>query len=186
MAGEDSSTGGLAGRYATALLELADEQKALDAVAADLGGLKELIAESEDLRRLLTSPLYSREQQSAALGPILDKAGVNPLTRRFLMVVAQNRRLFALPRMIDAFLSELARRRGEVPAEVTTAHALTDEQRNALVDTLNRSVGGKVRMSEKVDPALLGGLVVRVGSRMIDGSLRGKLQRLQLAMKGTA
>ncbi|MGF1611324.1 MAG: F0F1 ATP synthase subunit delta [Kiloniellales bacterium] len=184
MAGEHSAVSGLAGRYASALLELAEDKHELDSVAADLRGLQQLIDDSEDLRRLLRSPLYSREQQAKALSAIIVKAGVGDLTRRFVLIVAQNRRLFALPQMITAYLAELARRRGEVTAEVTAARPLSDAQQSKLTETLRRSVGAKVQVDLKVDPALIGGLVVRVGSRMIDSSLRTKLQKLQLAMKG--
>ncbi len=184
MAGEDTSLSGLAGRYALALLELADEKRELDSVAEDLRGLKGVLAESEELRRLIRSPLFSREQQSAAMAAVLDKAGVGELTRRFVLLVARNRRLFALPQMIHAYLAELARRRGEVSAQVTSATALSDAQQRALVETLRAEVGSKVQVEVKVDPGLIGGLIVRVGSRMIDNSLRSKLQRLQLAMKG--
>jgi F-type H+-transporting ATPase subunit delta len=184
LAGEDTSTGSLAGRYALALFELADEGQALDRVADDLKGVDRLLAESEDLQRLVSSPLYGREEQSKAMEVILERAGVSDLTRRFILVVAQNRRLFALPKMIRAFLAELARRRGEVRAEVTAASLLNEAQERALLETLSKSVGGKVQLEVKTDPSLLGGLVVKVGSRMIDTSLRNKLQRLQFAMKG--
>jgi len=184
LAGEDTSTGSLAGRYALALFELADERQALDQVANDLKGVDTLLAESEDLQRLVRSPLYGREQQARAMDEILTRAGASDLTKRFVLVVAQNRRLFALPKMIRAFLAELARRRGEVRAEVTAAAPLNEAQEKALLDTLSKSVGGKIQLELKTDPSLLGGLVVRVGSRMIDTSLKTKLQRLQFAMKG--
>ena len=180
----DSGTGGLAGRYALALLELADQNKELDPVAEDLRGLAAAIEESEDLQRLIRSPLFNRDQQSKAISAVLEKAGVGSLTRRFVLVVARNRRLFALPQIIRAYLSELARRRGEVTAEVVAARALNDEQQSALTEALRQAVGAKVQVDLKVDESLIGGLVVRVGSRMIDSSLRSKLQRLQLAMKG--
>lgn len=184
MAAEDTSLSGLAGRYARALLELAEEASVLDQVADDLGRLEAAIAESDDLRRLIASPLYGREQQGAVLGAVAEKLGVQDLTRRFVLLVAHNRRLFTLPRMIRAYLEELARRRGEVTAEVTSALALDAEQRRALTDALKAELGAKVRVDLKVDKSLLGGLIVRVGSRMFDSSLRNKLQRLQLAMKG--
>lgn len=184
MAGEDTGLSGLAGRYALALLELGDEKKELDAVAEDLRALKALIAESEDLRRMIASPLYSRDQQGKAMAAVLEKAGMGDLTRRFVLIVAQNRRLFALPQMIDAYLAELARRRGEITAQVTSARKLSDAQQEALAEALRKAVGGKVQVQLKVDQSLIGGLIVKVGSRMIDSSLRSKLQRLQLTMKG--
>ncbi len=185
MAVEDTGLSGLAGRYALALLELADERKQLDPVADDLRGLQAAIAMSEDLRRLIRSPVFTRAQQSQAMAAILDRAGAGELTRRFVLLVAHNRRLFALDRMIAAYLAELARRRGEITARVTSATTLNDEQQRTLLETLRREVGAKVQVEVEVDPSLIGGLIVRVGSRMIDNSIRSKLQRLQLAMKGT-
>lgn len=176
--------GGLAGRYASALLELAEANNALDKVADDLRGLKAAIDESEDLRRLLRDPVFTRDQQAGAMAAILDRAGVGDLTRRFVMVVARNRRLLALPRMIAAYLDVLAKRRGEARAEVTAAKALGDDQHDRLIDALRSAVGSKVRVEVKVDPGLIGGLIVKVGSRMVDTSLRTKLRKLQLAMKG--
>ncbi len=184
LAGGGTSVGGLAGRYALALYELADQAKQLDGVAEELRAFKDIIAESEDLQRLIGSPVFTREQQSKAMATILDKAEAGDLTRRFILVVADNRRLFALPQMIEAYLAELARRRGEITAEVTAARALSDGQQQALTDALRKSVGGKVQIDVEVDPALIGGLVVKIGSRMVDSSLRTKLQKLQLAMKG--
>lgn len=184
VASTDSGSSGLASRYAKALFELADEAKALDAVADDLRTLKSLLAESESLRRLVRSPVLSRDEQGRAIAAVLAKAGAAPLTRQFVGVAAANRRLFTLPGMINAYLAELARRRGEMTAEVTAAHALTDSQTKALTDQLKKAVGAKVSVNVSVDPSLLGGLVVKVGSRMIDSSLRTKLGKLQLAMKG--
>lgn len=184
MAGDNTSLSDLAGRYAAALLDLADEKKALDQVSADLQSLRAMIAESQDLRRLLNSPVITREERRKAMAAVMDRAGIGALTRNFVLVVARNHRLFALPAMIEAYLAELARRRGEITAQVTSARSLTDAQQAALLQSLRASVGGKVQLDLKVDPALIGGLIVRVGSRMIDSSLRSKLQRLQLAMKG--
>ncbi|MEO1190872.1 MAG: F0F1 ATP synthase subunit delta [Pseudomonadota bacterium] len=188
MAGDSESAevsvSGVAGRYALALLELADEQKALDAVAEDLRGLRGLMAESDDLVSLLRSPLFSREQQEKALAAIMDKAGIGDLTRKFVLVVARNRRLFALADMIGAYLSELARRRGEVTAHVVSAQPLSDGQVETLTESLRGSVGKNVKVETAVDADLLGGLVVRVGSRMVDASLKTKLMKLQQAMKG--
>ena len=184
MASEAATGSGLAGRYASALLDLADERKELDQVAAELGALKSAIADSEDLRRFIGSPLYGRDEQGKIMAAILDRAAAGDLTRRFVMVVAHNRRLFALPRMIDAFLAELARRRGEVTAQVVAAYDLSDTQKNALLAALRQAIGSKVQMDLRVDQGLIGGLVIKVGSRMIDTSLRSKLKRLELAMKG--
>ena len=184
MAGTDTSFGGLAERYASALFDLADSAKKLDVVADDFRALKGIIGESADLRRLLDSPIYSREQQTEAIQAILTKAGADDLTRRFALVTAENRRLFAFPAMIDAYLAELARRRGEVTAHVTAARALSEAEQTALAEALQKQVGGKINMDIKIDPSLLGGLVVRVGSRMIDSSIKNKLQRLKVAMKG--
>ena len=175
---------GLAGRYASALFELADEQQQLDGVAEELKQLRALVEESADLRHLITSPVIARDQQAKAMAALLEQAGAGDLTRRFVLVVAHNRRLFALPQIIRAYLAELSRRRGEVTAEVTSATALTASQEASLTEALRKAVGAKVQVDLKVDDSLLGGLVVKVGSRMIDSSLRTKLQKLQFAMKG--
>lgn len=184
MAARGTGPGGLAARYAAALFELAEEKKQLDQVAADLASLKAVIAGSGDLARLIRSPVLSRAEQSRALAAVLEKAGMSELVRRFVGLVAQNRRLFVLPDMIDAYLSQLAERRGEVTAEVVSARPLSDAQRDAVAAALRKAIGGKVAVAARVDPALIGGLVVKVGSRLIDSSLRTKLQRLQHAMKG--
>jgi F-type H+-transporting ATPase subunit delta len=174
----------LAGRYAAALFDLADEHKSLDEVADDLRSLQAAIDESEDLRAMIRSPLLSREDQAKGIAAVMEKLGLGGLAKRFVMVVAGNRRLFALPSMIDAYLSELARRRGEVTADVVSAHPLSEAQQGALAEALNKVVGGTVSVETRVDPNLIGGLVVRVGSRMFDSSLKTKLQKLQFAMKG--
>jgi F-type H+-transporting ATPase subunit delta len=184
LAAQDTGTAGLAARYAAALFELADEAKQLDAVAGDLRTVKALIAESPELRRLVRSPVLSRADQGRAFAVVLQRAGIGELVRRFIGLVAENRRLFALLDMIEAYLAELARRRGEVTATVTSATPLSEAQAAALADALRRAMGGKVAVTVKTDPGLIGGLVVKVGSRMIDSSLKSKLQRLQLAMKG--
>ncbi|MEM7169268.1 MAG: F0F1 ATP synthase subunit delta [Pseudomonadota bacterium] len=184
MAGEDTSLSGLAGRYALALLDLADEKKALDQVSDDLRSLRAAVLESDELGRFLRSPLYNRDQMAGVMSAVMEKVGVSDLTRRFVLVVAQNHRLFALVSIIDTYLAELARRRGEVTAHVTSARALSDQQRQSLTDALKSTVGANVQVDVEVDQSLIGGLIVRVGSRMIDSSLRTKLQRLQLAMKG--
>lgn len=179
-----SQSKGLAARYALALYELADDQKVLDDVAGDLAGLRQLMAEGEDFVRLIRSPVLSRADQSKGVGALCETFGAHALTAKFLGVLASNRRLFALPDMITEYLAELARRRGEVSADVTSAVALSDDEVAAVTESLRKVVGQKVSVNLTVDPSLIGGLIVRVGSRMIDSSLRTKLQRLQFAMKG--
>ena len=178
------TTGLIAERYASALYELADSAKALDQIAADLRSLKAMMSASADLVRLIRSPVLGRADQSKAVTALAEKAGFHDLTRRFLGTVAANRRLFTLSSVIEGFLAELARRRGEATADVTSAVSLTPAQTAALEEALRSVVGSKVTVDLKVDKSLIGGLVVRVGSRMIDTSLATKLRRLRLAMKG--
>jgi len=175
----------LAERYAAALFDLADERRMLDEVASDLRQLRAMLQASSDLMRLIRSPVLSRAQQGAAMGVVAERAELSPLVRDFLAVVARNRRLFAVPAMIEAFLAKLAARRGEVNAQVTAAQPLTEAQLAALNEQLRRSIGSRVSVEVQVDPGLIGGMIVKVGSRMVDGSVRSKLQRLQLAMKST-
>jgi len=184
VASSRSGATSIALRYATALFDLADESKALDQVADDLKVVKAAMAESDDLRRMIAAPGLTRNQQRGVMDAVLEKAGVSDLTRRFVGVVAANRRLFALPKMIETYLEELARRRGEIVADVTTASDLSDSQRDALVDQIKKAVGQSVSVNVTVDKDLLGGMIVQIGSRMIDFSLRTKLSKLQLAMKG--
>lgn len=181
-----SSSVGFAGRYATALYELADAQNNLDQVASDLSDFQGLIQENGDLQRLLRSPVLSREEQAAAMEAILEKAGANELTNNFIGVVVQNRRLFGLSNIIKSFLGLIAEKRGEATAEVVSAKELTDKQVKDLSASLKKAVGSDVAVETSVDPDLLGGLVVKVGSRMVDNSLKTKLQQLRLAMKGVA
>lgn len=185
MATDDAVTGGVAGRYASALFELAQERDELDQVNQDLGKFHALLQGSEDMSRLIKSPAFSAEEQERALGAVMDWAAVGATTNNFLKVVARNRRLFAAQDMVKAFRSLLASHRGEVVAEVNSAVALSDSQLAALKDKLKVSFGKDVRLDTKVDPSLLGGLVVRIGSRMIDSSLRTKLANLKVVLKGT-
>ena len=178
------SESGMAARYALALFELADEQRKLDAVADDLKALDAAIDENEDLRRMMASPVIGRAEQGQAIGALLQQAGADELTQRFVSVSAANRRLYALRDIIKAYLAELAKRRGEVTAEVTSAQSLSDEQARAVEQALQQVEGRNVALSMKVDPALIGGMVVKVGSRMIDSSLRTQLERMKLVMKG--
>jgi F-type H+-transporting ATPase subunit delta len=175
---------GLEGRYASALFELAGTETLLTQVDKDLAAFDSLIQENEDLNNLIRSPIISRDEQGAALRAILVKAGVNDLTQRFIGLVAQKRRLFALRDIIRAFQALLAAHRGETTAEVTSARELSDEQMKALGASLKDVVGSDVTVDATVDPDLLGGLIVKVGSRMIDTSLKTKLQQLRLAMSG--
>jgi F-type H+-transporting ATPase subunit delta len=184
LADESTGVSGLAARYAAALFELADDRHALDEVAGDLRELRAMLIASGDLLRLVRSPVLSRAQQGKAMAALAENAKLSKLTADFIAVVARNRRLFAMPAMIEAYLNKLAERRGEVTAEITAAQALSEVQQNALGDQLRRVVGSRVAMDVKVDPSLLGGMVVKIGSRMVDGSLKGQLQRLQLSMKG--
>jgi len=184
VASQSGSIIGLAGRYASALYELADEQKALDKVADDLRGLNDALVESDDLRRMVRSPVISRSEQQSAMSAFAVKAGMHGLTKNFVLVLARNRRLFVLDQMIGAFLDLLAEKRGEVTAEVTTARPLEDSALAKITDAIKQTVGAQARVETKVNPDLLGGLVGRLGSRMYDNSLSSKLQRLELAMKG--
>lgn len=176
--------GAIAERYSAALFELAEQRSALDAVAADLRTLKTLIAESVDLRRLLQSPVLSRTEQEKAVTALAARAGLGELTRNFLGLAARNRRLYVLDGMIESYLGRLAAKRGEVTAQVASAVALNETQVGALGAALKKVVGRNVTLDLTIDPTLLGGLVVKVGSRMVDGSLKTKLQQLQLVMKG--
>ena len=177
---------GLAARYAAALFDLAEEKGKLDRVAEDLGRLGGLVEESADLRRLIRSPRLSREDQHFGLDAVMEEAGIGPLTRNFVALAVRNRRLAQLPDMIAAFRAKLALRAGEITAEVASAKPLSKTQTDALAGQLKTALGAKVVLHASVDPALLGGLVVKVGSRMVDSSLRSRLARMRLAMKGTA
>ena len=179
------ATTGVAGRYASALFELADQAKSLDQVAADLTTFRHLIAESADLRRLIANPVIGRAVQGKALLAVLDAAGIAGLTRKFIGAVTANGRARELPAMAGAFLAELARRRGETTAQVTSAVPLSPAQLEQLTQSLRAVLGGaKVSIDQRVEPDILGGRVVKVGSRLFDSSIRSKLARLQLAMKG--
>jgi F-type H+-transporting ATPase subunit delta len=184
LAAESTGISGLAERYAAALFELADERHALDAVAGDLRELRTMLAGSGDLLRLVRSPVLSRAEQGKAMAALADNAKLSKLTADFIAIVARNRRLFAVPAMIAAYLAKLAARRGEVTAEITAAQPLSEAQQGALGEQLRRVVGSRVTIEVKIDPSLLGGMIVKLGSRMVDGSLKGQLQRLELSMKG--
>jgi F-type H+-transporting ATPase subunit delta len=186
LASETTGVSGLAERYAVALFDLADERRTLDEVAADLRQLRAMLQASGDFMRLIRSPILSRGDQAKAIGVVAERAGLSQLVRDFLAVVARNRRLFAVPAIIEAFLRKLAARRGEVNAQITAAQPLSEAQLAVLSEQLRRSVGSRVSVDLRIDPGLIGGMIVKVGSRMVDGSVKSKLQRLQLAMKNIA
>ena len=174
----------MAGRYAAALFDLAKEERQLPQVEADLKVFQAMLDASTDLRRLVRSPVIASDDQAKGLDAVLRKAGVSSLTANFFRLIARNRRLFAVADMMRDFRALLARERGEVSADVVSAHALSSEQLDALKDALRVQIGKDVQVNTRVDPALLGGLVVKVGSKMIDSSLRTKLNNLKVAMKG--
>jgi len=174
----------MAGRYANALFELALDNKAIDAVKVDLDRFDTLIANNPDLNRLVRSPVFDADSQLRALAAILDRAGIKGLAANFLRVITTNRRLFAARDMIRAYRALAARHKGEVTAEVTVAEPLNDKNLAALKDALKSVTGGKdIDFDVKVEPAIIGGLVVKVGSRMVDSSLRTKLNAIKIAMK---
>jgi F-type H+-transporting ATPase subunit delta len=184
LAQEDNIVTGMPGRYASALFDLAQEQKATDSVAADLKAFDTLVAGSPDLQRLVRSPVFTAEEQTRALGAVLDKAGIKGLAANFLKLVATKRRLFAVREMIRSYSQLLDAAKGVKRAEVTVAEPLGDAHLAALKDALREVSGGQsVELSVKVDPSIIGGLVVRLGSRMVDGSLRTKLNTIRNRMK---
>jgi F-type H+-transporting ATPase subunit delta len=183
LAVEEQTVSGVAGRYATAIFELALEQKALDQVAADLNRFSEAVDAVDDLERLVKSPVFTAEEQGRALAAILDEIKIEGLTRNFLLLLAKNRRLFASAGIIGAFRAMLAQHRGEISASVASASKLAETQVTALKQALKAALGKDVTLEQSVDPGLLGGLVVKVGSRMIDTSLRTRLNSLKVAMK---
>lgn len=174
----------LAGRYAVALFELAREANAIDTAEQSLVRVRDAVAQSPDFRRLTTSPLVSREQAERAVEATAGPIGIDSTTRNFLGVLARNRRLGELPRIVRAFRTLAARHRGEVTAEVTSAHPLDEGQVDALRRQLRQRVGRDVSVDLAVDPELLGGLQVRIGSQLIDNSIRTRLNTLANAMKG--
>ncbi|NNU79512.1 F0F1 ATP synthase subunit delta [Halovulum dunhuangense] len=183
MSDTASFTSGISGRYATALFELAREAGSIDAVEADLNALEAALAESDDLRALISSPIYSREQQAQAMRAVAAKMGLGDLVANTVSLMAAKRRLFALPQTIAGVKGLIAQERGEVTAEVKAAKALTEAQAAALAEALREAVGKDVVIKTTVDESLIGGLVVKLGSRMIDTSIRAKLSKLQNAMK---
>ena len=183
VAGENPNVSGVAGRYATALFELALESNAIDTVRADLAKFQALLVESPDLSRLVRSPVFTADVQEKALSAVLQSAGIGGIAANFLKVVAGNRRLFAVGEIIKGFSALVARHKGEVSAEVTVAEPLSDARLAEVKEALNAVTGKDVKVDVKVDPSIIGGLVVKLGSRMVDSSLRTKLYALKHAMK---
>ena len=183
MAAEDPSVSGVSGRYATALFELARDEKSIDAVKADLDKFDAMLGESADLKRLVRSPVFSADMQLKALAVVLDKAGISGIAANFLKVLPANRRLFAVGDVIRAFRALVAKFRGEATADVTVAEKLSDKNLDALKTALKSVTGKDVALNVKVDPSIIVGLVVKLGSRMVDSSLRTKLNSIKHAMK---
>ena len=184
MATDEPIMATVAGRYASALFELAKDERQLEAVEKDMVSLEGMLKDSSDLVRMVRSPVISAEAQGKAIGAIAASAGFSGLSTNFLQLLAKSRRLFALGDMVKLFRQIAARHRGEITADVVSAHALDEAQQNALEDALKSTAGGRnVRIETRVDPAILGGLVVKMGSRMIVSSLRTKLNSLKTRMK---
>lgn len=184
LSAENTISSGIAGRYATALFDLALEAKQIETVESDLAVIQEMMNESADLAWLVRSPLISRDDQAKAMAAVLEKLGVSDLVRRFVGTVALNRRLFAISDMINSFGALLSAHRGEVVASVTSAKTLSKEQQDAVEAALKAAIGSDVSVNASVDESLIGGMIVKVGSRMVDSSIRTKLQNLKFAMKG--
>ncbi len=173
----------MAGRYATALFELALESNAIDAVTSDLAKFEALITESPDLARLVRSPVFTAEEQSRAVTALLDKAGIGGLANKFVRLVAENRRLFAISDIVRGYKAMVAKHKGEVTAQVTAAEKLSDARLAEIKSSLNSVTGKDVQVGVQIDPAIIGGLIVKLGSRMVDSSLRTKLNAIKFAMK---
>ncbi len=184
MAAKSAASSGVALRYAAALFELAQEQGMLDAVASDLDRLEAVLAESADLGRMLVSPLASREELVGAVGALAERAGFTKLVKNFLGVLARQRRMSLLAQVIARFRERLAEARGEATAEIVSAAPLAEAELERLRAAIARFAGKNVRLTTRIDPDLLAGLTVQVGSRMVDASLRRRLQQLETMMKG--
>lgn len=173
----------MAGRYATALYELADESKSVDAVLKDLEGFEALVSGSDDLKRLVKSPVFSAEEHLAAITAIFDKTKFSGLAANFIKLAAKNRRLFAVDAMIRAFRAIVAKARGELTAKVTVAEPLNDARMKDIKAALKEVTSQDVSVDVKVDPSIIGGIIVQLGSRMVDASLKTRLSAIQTAMK---
>jgi F-type H+-transporting ATPase subunit delta len=174
---------GIAGRYASALFELAQEEGKVDAISSELTAFAALIDSSDDLKSFIKNPVFTAEQQLGAVGALLDKAGISGLGGNFIKVVASKRRLFAVEGMIKGYRALVAESRGIVAAEVTVAEAMNDKNMKAVKEALASLTGKTVDVIEKIDPSIIGGLVVKMGSKMVDAAVRTKLNSMKLAMK---
>ena len=183
VAAEDPSVSGVSGRYATALFELARDEKSVDAVLADLTKFEAMLAGSPDLTRLVRSPIFGADVQGKAIAAVLDDAKITGISAKFLKLLTANRRLFAVSDVIRAFRALVAKFKGEATADVTVAEPLSDKNLDALKTALKSVTGKDVALNVKIDPAIIGGLVVKLGSRMVDSSLRTKLNSIKHAMK---
>jgi F-type H+-transporting ATPase subunit delta len=185
VAGQDQTVSGVPGRYATALFELASDDNAIDAVGVDLARFRNMLEGSPDLKRLVRSPVFTADAQIAALGAVLEAAGISGLARKFILFAAQNRRLFAVADMIKSYAALVAQAKGEITAEIVAAEKLSPKHLERLAAELRTAMGREVQIATRIDKSLIGGLIVKVGSRMVDASLKTKLQNLETAMKGT-
>ena len=183
MTASTSLTSGAAGRYSTALFELAGEDNSRDQVEADLNAVSEALKDSTDLDQLIRNPMYTREDQGKAIAAVSDKMGLSTTVKSVLGLMAAKRRLFALPEMISGYQALMSDLRGEMSADVTAARELSDKQTKALADQIKKATGKDVKLNVSVDEGLIGGLIVKVGSRMIDTSIKSRLNNLQNAMK---
>lgn len=183
---DEAHLSGIAGRYALAVFELAVETNSVDVVGRDFQALNQMLAGSADLARLVKAPVFKREDQAKGMKALLDSAGADALTVRFVLLLCSKRRLFLLPAIIRDYDTLVARAKGEIEAAVTSARPLTQSQTEDLKRVLKDKLGREPLLNADVDPTLLGGLVVKIGSRMIDSSLRSKLNGIRLAMKGAA
>ena len=183
MAKEETIVSGMAGRYADALYQLARDSKATEKVAADLKTFGDLVAENPDMQRLVRSPVFTAEEQSRAVTALLDKAGIGGLANKFLRLVAENRRLFAINDIVRGYKAMVAKHKGEVTALVTAAEPLSDARLAEIKSSLKSVTGKDVQVDVHIDPAIIGGLIVKLGSRMVDSSLRTKLNAIKFAMK---
>lgn len=183
MANSASISADIAGRYAQALFDLTKETNGIDALASQVDALSAALDESAEFRDMIGSPLLSRAAQEAAIGGLADKMGLAPALGNVLRVMARNRRLFTLPQFIAKVRGLIADERGEVTADVVSAQELSNDQQKRLIETLAAKSGKKVKLNQRVDDRLIGGMIVKLGSQMIDSSIRSKLASLQNSMK---